>query len=570
MDESKLSPIGQANLKGVREGQKVYRAFAETCQNAMAINTALLLKILADNKDTAYGRKYGFGEITSIAEYQKRVPLITYDDIKDYTERMTEKGEENLLTAYPVIHFSKTSGTTGEPKRIPFTDEMAKVHAKYGIAYQDGLLGDKIGLEWVDGKKISLLEAGISTLPSGHTFGSFSGKTILDCRDALGYLFTSPAEAMIPDKTTETRYLYARYALMERQVTGAFCVTYSSVVEFMRYIEKNWAMLVKDIAAGTIDPSIQMNDEVRAGLEAKLTPLPERAEELAQIFAQGFDEPIAPKLWPRWQYLVGVGTGGFAIYAEMLRRRYLGEQVKQYHVGLFASEGHFSVPLDVDSNESVLIPDSLFYEFLPLGEEDPSKCVTLDQVEVGQSYEVICTNLAGLYRYRMQEAVKVVGWYYGAPKIEFLYRINQTVSMMGEKTTEVAIGRAVALTVQQLAVGLEEYSVYPDHTADPLCYHFFMETDALPPGVGVEEIRGTLEKHLCQINPSLGDKISRRLLGPIQLELLPAGTYQRYRRQRVMAGASAMQMKPPHVLIDQAQADFFNAAALGVMAHDAL
>ena len=375
---------------------------------------------------------------------------------------------------------------------------------------------------------------------------------------------------MIPDKTTETRYLYARYALMERQVTGAFCVTYSSVVEFMRYIEKNWAMLVKDIAAGTIDPSIQMNDEVRAGLEAKLTPLPERAEELAQIFAQGFDEPIAPKLWPRWQYLVGVGTGGFAIYAEMLRRRYLGEQVKQYHVGLFASEGHFSVPLDVDSNESVLIPDSLFYEFLPLGEEDPSKCVTLDQVEVGQSYEVICTNLAGLYRYRMQEAVKVVGWYYGAPKIEFLYRINQTVSMMGEKTTEVAIGRAVALTVQQLAVGLEEYSVYPDHTADPLCYHFFMETDALPPGVGVEEIRGTLEKHLCQINPSLGDKISRRLLGPIQLELLPAGTYQRYRRQRVMAGASAMQMKPPHVLIDQAQADFFNAAALGVMAHDAL
>ncbi len=570
MDESKLSPIGQANLKGVREGQKVYRAFAETCQNAMAINTALLLKILADNKDTAYGRQYGFGEITSIAEYQKRVPLITYDDIKDYTERMTEKGEENLLTAYPVIHFSKTSGTTGEPKRIPFTDEMAKVHAKYGIAYQDGLLGDKIGLEWVDGKKISLLEAGISTLPSGHTFGSFSGKTILDCRDALGYLFTSPAEAMIPDKTTETRYLYARYALMERQVTGAFCVTYSSVVEFMRYIEKNWAMLVKDIAAGTIDPSIQMNDEVRAGLEAKLAPLPERAEELAQIFAQGFDEPIAPKLWPRWQYLVGVGTGGFAIYAEMLRRRYLGEQVKQYHVGLFASEGHFSVPLDVDSNESVLIPDSLFYEFLPLGEEDPSKCVTLDQVEVGQSYEVICTNLAGLYRYRMQEAVKVVGWYYGAPKIEFLYRINQTVSMMGEKTTEVAIGRAVALTVQQLAVGLEEYSVYPDHTADPLCYHFFMETDALPPGVGVEEIRRTLEEHLCQINPSLGDKISRRLLGPIQLELLPAGTYQRYRRQRVMAGASAMQMKPPHVLIDQAQADFFNAAALGVMAHDTL
>ena len=81
MDESKLSPIGQANLKGVREGQKIFRAFPETCKEAMAINTALLMKILEDNKDTEYGRRYGFGEIKTVEEYQKRVPLITYDDI---------------------------------------------------------------------------------------------------------------------------------------------------------------------------------------------------------------------------------------------------------------------------------------------------------------------------------------------------------------------------------------------------------------------------------------------------------------------------------------------------------
>ncbi len=570
MDESKLSPIGQANLKGVREGQKVYRGFSETCKEAMAINTALLMKILEDNKDTEYGRKYGFGEIKTVEEYQKRVPLITYDDIKEYTYRMTEKGEENLLTAYPVIHISKTSGTTGEPKRIPFTSEMAKVHSKYGIAYQDGLLGDKIGLEWVDGKKISLLEAGITILPSGHTFGSFSGKTILDCRDSLGYLFTSPAEAMIPDKTTETRYLYARYALMEENVTGAFCVTYSFVVEFMRYIEKNWRMLVRDIAEGTIDRSIHMTDEVRAGLEAKLAAMPERAAQLEKIFEQGFDEPVAPKIWPRLEYLVGVGTGGFSIYSEMLRKRYLGETIHQYHCGLFASEGHFSVPLDVDSNESVVIADSLFYEFLPLGEDDASKCVTLDQVQVGQCYEIVCTNVSGLYRYRMQEAVKVVGWYYGAPKIEFLYRINQTISMMGEKTTEVAMAHAVTVTVQKLELGMEDFSVYPNPNADPLCYQIFMEIDELLEGMCIEDIRKELEKNLSRANPSYGDKVARAILGKAQLYLLPPGTYQRYREKRVLEGASAMQMKPPHVLINAEQVAFFTQAAKEVQANDAL
>ena len=87
MDESKLSPIGQANLKGVREGMMVYQAFEETCKRAMAVNTELLMKILQDNKDTAYGRKYDFASIKTIEDYQKKVPLITYEDIKPYIDK---------------------------------------------------------------------------------------------------------------------------------------------------------------------------------------------------------------------------------------------------------------------------------------------------------------------------------------------------------------------------------------------------------------------------------------------------------------------------------------------------
>lgn len=562
-----LSPIGQANLKGVIEGEKVYKAFPETAKGGMEINRALLMKILEDNKDTEYGRKYGFAQIKTVEEYQKRVPLTTYADYKPYIYRMTEEGEQNLLTAYPVIHYSKTSGTTGDPKRIPYTDAMAGIHGKYGIAYQDGLLAQKIGYDWVDGKKISLLESGITTLRCGDTFGSFSGKTILAARDSLGYLFTSPVEAMIPEKGTDTRYLYTRYALMEENVTGLFCTMDSFVVEFMRYIEKYWPMLVYDIREGTIDESIAMHPEVRASLLAKLEPMPERADALEAIFTAGFDEPTAPKIWPRMQYMVGVGTGAYAVYAKMLRQQYLGEQVAQYRVGLFASEGHFSITMDVNDDRSVLVPDSMFYEFLPLGETDLSKCVTMEQVQVGQAYEIITTNLAGLYRYRMQEAVRVVGWFHNTPVIEYMYRLNQTVSIMGEKTSEPDLNYAVVKTAQKLQFHLVDYSVWADIDGEPFFYRMFIEADSWPEGLTVEAVRQELEKNLGKANPSLGDKLEKGILGKVVLSMLPEGTYQQYRNQRVEAGAAAMQMKPPHVLIDRKQYEFFMAAANEVSGH---
>ena len=43
----------------------------------------ILMKILNDNKDTAYGIKYDFKNIKSIKEYQENVPISEYDDYID-------------------------------------------------------------------------------------------------------------------------------------------------------------------------------------------------------------------------------------------------------------------------------------------------------------------------------------------------------------------------------------------------------------------------------------------------------------------------------------------------------
>ena len=53
-------------------------------------NKELLLKILKENKDTEYGKKYGFKDIHSIEEYRQKVPLFNYDTYEPYISRMVK------------------------------------------------------------------------------------------------------------------------------------------------------------------------------------------------------------------------------------------------------------------------------------------------------------------------------------------------------------------------------------------------------------------------------------------------------------------------------------------------
>ncbi len=560
MDKSKLTPAGQGNYAKIKEGEPVYKEFQELTKDPMKHQEEFLMKLLQDNKDTEYGKKYGFADIKSIKEYQEKVPISKYDDYVEYIIRMTEHGEKDLITAYDVNHYCKSSGTMGNPKRLPMSDCAITLFNKYNQAYLNAFLAEKLGDGWVDGKSMSITEsaASIDTLKNGATFGALSVKMILNFRPYLAYAFTSPDEATFPRPDTNTRYLHARFGLMDKTITNAGASFYSFYLELLRYIEQNWELLVNDIAKGTIDASIKMSDEVRESVEGKLQPMPERAAELEAIFKEGFDEPFVPKVWPRLAYLSGVGTGGFKTYGDKIRERYTGSSVKQCKMGLNASEGLFTVPYELDSEDTVFIPDSMFYEFLPLDAgDDFSQIVTLDGLEEGKDYEVITTNLSGFYRYRMRDAIRVTGKYNGTPVMQFLFRIDQTVSIMGEKTTEIALRSAAENTSKELGFELVDFSMFPDLDASPVRYLYFMEVGKMPEGLKPKEIRFVLEKNLAKANPSMGDKVKKGICGATKLNILEPETYMLYRDLMLMKGIASGQLKPVRVITNEVQRKFF-------------
>lgn len=88
----------------------------------------------------------------------------------------------------------------------------------------------------------------------------------------------------------------------------------------------------------------------------------------------------------------------------------------------------------------------------------------------------------------------------------FLFRIDQTVSIMREKTTEVALRFAAEKTAEELEFELIDFSMYPDTTASQVRYLYFMELGRMPEGLKAKEIRFVLEQKLAEANPSMGSK----------------------------------------------------------------
>ena len=91
-------------------------------------------------------------------------------------------------------------------------------------------------------------------------------------RPYLGMSFTSPDEAIYPESETNTRYLHARFGLMDQDLTNMAANFLGFLLEVLRYMEQNWELLVNDIEQGTIDLGIKMSEEVRSSLLKKIQP----------------------------------------------------------------------------------------------------------------------------------------------------------------------------------------------------------------------------------------------------------------------------------------------------------
>ena len=543
----------------MERGRRAVHDLDKNSEEAVKLQKETLMNLLEKNANTEYGKKYGFADIKSISEYKSRVPFSEYDTYEPYIRRMVKKGEKNLITADEPKHYALSSGSVGVPKHIPVSQMELDKYAKYGSAMVFGVMNEYYLTTKYRPLKLgygaNTLELKFRETPTGVPKGAISGNLLKQVKNIVEYILTPPWDIISPEYDMDLKYLRARFVLERRDIIfldGAFM---TSLVDMMDYITANYKMLCKDIYYGRINKDIEMPQILREKLSQDLSPNPDRARELMREFKKGTD-CIIPRIWPKVQMIASIGTGGFFAYTKKMRR-YTGKNIPFNNVMYAASEGLFATARHAEDTSYVLIPEGGFYEFIPVKNEDDSKTLTIDELEIGEEYEIVITNLSGFYRYRIKDVIRVTGYYNQSPMVNFIYRKSQTMSIAGEKTNQEALDWSVYQFCKETGVNINDYSIYGDDDSKPGHYVFLMEPDRIVPKEDIPKLRDVIDGKLMQANPSYGDKVRNGVLKPAELILLQQETYQLYRDMMILKGVSANQLKPVRVIDTPMKYNFF-------------
>lgn len=249
--------------------------------------------------------------------------------------------------------------------------------------------------------------------------------------------------------------------------------------------------------------------------------------------------------------------GSLALYAEKLKK-YCGD-LPFNNTGYAASESLMAMPLEMSALDAVLLPKSCLFEFLPVDAPPGSRPLLMDALEVGKDYEVIITNLAGLYRYRMYDVVRVTGYYQKTPKVEFLYRSNLVLNITGEKTTQQMLDWAVEKACSQVGMPFSRFCAYGTAEDGELpCYNILIEPkyDAQ---ADLTALADALDNALCASNLYIDVRRREDVLGKTKVHLLQKGTFDAYTDSLRQQGINISQVKPVTILNTQERMQFFLA-----------
>ena len=544
---------------GVILGKIVFKSMDHFSQIPVETQAKTLLKIIEKNKNTEYGKKIGFDKICSVEDFQKIVPLTTYEDYADYVDRMLD-GENNLMMAAKCYRYCSSSGSVGKPKILPKSARDLFYMQSVGFAATPAC-----AWRWFTKRGIKFPKqfGTVAILLTGHKMKdgkmcNGAGQVPFTYLKPISRFFmTTPNDFMYPENedAVNSSYFHLRFALENRDVTYIGSMVVTLLTTMFEFLENNWELMCKDIETGTIDPSIKCPDELRKKYEKKFKPNPTRAAELRKEFEKGFDTPIGPRIWPKLMWSYGMVSSTLQFYVKKLRR-YIGD-APIHNMGYAAAEGYMAMPVELDVNDAALLPKSVFFEFIPVDNPDCEKLLTIGEVEEGKKYELVVTNFSGLYRYKIEDVVRITGFYNKTPKMEFLYRNNLAMNIANEKTTTQMVDWAAAKVQEQLGITFKGYSFYDDKSTEPVRYMMLAEPENEISKDIIPEIEKALDQWLSESNEKYFKYRRWGMIDQPKVVLLKKDTYNDYREMLKKQGKVLNQVKPVTVINTDERKEFF-------------
>nr|MCW1952568.1 GH3 auxin-responsive promoter family protein [Flavobacteriia bacterium] len=102
--------------------KRVYHQTKAWSENPVATQKKVFASLIAQAKDTQFGKDHGFEHIQTHEDFVARVPIRDYEGLKGYVKKVVD-GESHVLWPGKPAYFAKTSGTTSGAKYIPITKQ---------------------------------------------------------------------------------------------------------------------------------------------------------------------------------------------------------------------------------------------------------------------------------------------------------------------------------------------------------------------------------------------------------------------------------------------------------------
>jgi hypothetical protein len=390
--------------------------------------------------------------------------------------------------------------------------------------------------------------------PSGIPFGSASGHIYRNMPGIVRSTYAIPYEVFLIEDYDAKYYALMRVAIAS-DVTFVGTANPSSIVKMSEFADNHADSLLKDLAEGTLHREIEIKPELRQAIEASLKKDPAKAKRLEQAREKRSGRLLPADFWPDLA-LIGCWKGGtVGSYIEKFSEWFDPDRRGMVPVrdwGYLSSEARGSIPLSDHGSAGVLTVNANVFEFVHVDEiegrsDKPGSWSfrSVDELEEDQEYYIFFTTTGGLYRYDINDVIKVVGRYNNTPTIVFQRKGRGMANITGEKLSVNQIIVAFEKVSDQMGVAIDHFKAEADQQGSR--YVFKVEARALPAERRRELLEG-IDLELSALNIEWEAKRkSQRLRAPV-LNVMKEGWYDRQKQALVADGKRLFQAKT--VLLD--------------------
>lgn len=461
-----------------------------------------LLRLVHKARRTRFGAEHDFDTIRSVTDYQRQVPLRTYEEFWGTYWQRSLHDLRDLTWPGRIPYVALSSGTTsGTTKYIPISREMLASNRRAALT----------SLAWFQAAHPQAsLFSGQMFLLGGSTDLRPLEESAIGRRCALAGDLSGIAARELPVFARPFSYPPLDVALLS-----------------------DWERKLDLMAAGSLGRPITLVGGVPSWLLALF----------GRILLLSGRNTIA-EIWPQLAAVVHGGTK-FDPYRDRFRQ-VVGSDTVQFLETYPASEG-FVAAEDPRYKLLRLIPDhGVFFEFVPV-DELASNLPTRHSVETivpGVQYAVVLTTCAGLWSYLLGDTVCFESR--DPPLLRFTGRTRQFLSAFGEHLIGEEVERAMAAAAVATSSAVIDFHVgpvFPEYAGQTGYHRYFVEFADSP--TSLASFTNELDAALCRINEDYlahraGDLTMRRP----EVLVVPRGGFAEWMR---LQGKLGGQHKVPRI-----------------------